>query len=341
MACHRICTARASELGALIGLMACNGIEGPVVTTVPSAGLVAGDDAPAQTRATLWTDGKALRDTCGNRLEIRGVEQILGAELPPGNDWTGLMDAIAQTGANAVRILPAVDTLTPSDVDAVLARITSHGMVAFVSPSSSDWFGRAEVRTMLAKHSAWLVLDAYGGAAYDDPTRFLSDARAAVEQVRAAGYQEPLTVISNQYGRDLPTTLEVGAAIVEADPLQNTILGWQARWGQSGWYQESYGMSLPEGIQAAARARFPIQLGLDRVTDEDTDETMDYEAAISAAQTEGLGWLWWDWYNPYGPQNNLSEDGSSANLTEVGQTVVRSHPASIARTSSLPCKPPS
>jgi len=127
-----------------------------------------------------------------------------------------------------------------------------------------------------------------------------------------------------------------GPEIVAADPLRNTIIGWQAYWGSSQFYQRRYGMSLTQGIQAAAQATFPIQIGIDRITDPPS-ETMDFGAAMSTAQSNGVGWLWWDWYNPYGPDNNLSRDGS-ANLLPVGQTVVNTHPASIRNTSVRPCR---
>jgi hypothetical protein len=61
---------------------------------------------------------------------------------------------------------------------------------------------------------------------------------------------------------------------------------------------------------------------------------------MTKAQANGIGWLWWDWYNPYGSENNLSEDGSADNLTATGEDVIRSHAASIARTARLSCSVP-
>src|SRR4029079_12189312 len=103
----------------------------------------------------------------------------------------------------------------------------------------------------------------------------------------------PLTVIANQFGRDLPSALQHGAEIVAADPLRNTIIGWQAYWGNSQFYQRRYGMSLTQGVQAAAQAALPNQRGIDRVTA--PPETMDFGAVMTAAQATSLGWLWWDW----------------------------------------------
>ena len=287
--------------------------------------------------AQLQVAGNRVLDGCGNVFVARGVEQFLGEQLPPGNNWVGLIDQIAATGANAVRVIPSTSTLGVSGIDAVLARIGGHGMVAYFTPNGpSDWLGRSDVRTMLAKHERYLILDAYGEPVYDDRTRFRNDAIARVQRVRGWGYRVPLTVLANRYGRDLPSLLQHGQAIVDADPLRNTILGWQAYWGRNGYYQGIYGMSLVQGVQAAANAPFPIQLGLDYVTDPPS-QTADYGPAMSEAQARGVGWLWWDWFNPYGRDNNLTRDGTRANLTATGVTVVESHPASIRNTALKIC----
>jgi hypothetical protein len=146
-------------------------------------------------------------------------------------------------------------------------------------------------------------------------------------------------VTANQFGRDLPSLLELGAQIIASDPLGNTVLGWQAYWSQSGYYQETYGMSLTEAVQAVASAPFPIQLGLDHITDFPSDQTADFGSLLAATDANDIGWLWWDWYNPYGNENNLTEDGSATSLTPTGQTVVSSHSGSILNTSQLACAP--
>lgn len=58
---------------------------------------------------------------------------------------------------------------------------------------------------------------------------------------------------------------------------------------------------------------------------------------MNLAQANGVPWLWWDWYNPYGTDNNLSLDGSADNLTVTGRLVVNTHAASVANTARLAC----
>ena len=294
------------------------------------------DSAPVHT-STLRVSGNKLLDTCGQPFVVRGVEQILGNQLPEGNDWLGLVRQIAATGANAVRILPSVSTLTTENVDEILTYIGEQGMVAFIDPlNGDDWYAQDDVRAMLKKHESFIIIDAYGEPQYDDIDMWREEAKAALVKMRALGYTVPFTVYANQFGRGLPSLFDYGAEILAADPLHNTFLGWQAYWGNTGYYQETYGYSLTEAVDAIAASGLPIQMGLDHITDLPSTEA-DYGTLMQAAEENGVGWLWWDFYNPYGAENNLTVDGTLDNLTETGAAVLQTHDASIANTAKLAC----
>jgi hypothetical protein len=287
----------------------------------------------------MHVSGRHLLDACGEVFVVRGVEQILGRELPEGNDWLGLIDQIAASGANAVRILPGVTTLTVKNIDDVLALIGRHSMVAYLGPLNDDgsWLGRADVKAMLAKHESYLIIDAYGEPQYDDREQFRSEALQAIRKVRDLGYRVPITITANQFGRDLPSILQYGSEFEAADPLHNVMLGWQAYWGQSGYYQEHYGLTFTQAVRAIVDSGLPVQLGLDHITDLPSTEA-DYGQLMTAAEANDISWLWWDWYNPYGSENNLSRDGTVAHLTATGMIVVNSHAASMANTAVLTCE---
>ncbi|MET0413075.1 MAG: malectin domain-containing carbohydrate-binding protein [Polyangiaceae bacterium] len=290
----------------------------------------------------MHVSGRQLLDACGAPFVVRGVEQGLGRELPPGNDWLGLVEEISNSGANAVRILPGVTTLTVTDVDAVLTLIGQRGMIAYIDPlnGGTTWLARADVKTMLAKHESYLIIDAYGEPQYDNREQWRSEAKAAIKVVRALGYKVPITVTANQFGRDLPSILTYGAEFIAADPLHNVMLGWQAYWGKGGYYQGTYGLSLTEAVKAIVDSNLPIQMGLDHITDLPSTEA-DYGVLMAGAEANDISWLWWDWYNPYGSENNLSKDGTANNLTDTGKQVVNTHAASIANTARLVCSGPS
>jgi len=286
---------------------------------------------------TMRVSGRQLLDACGQPFVVRGVEQILGNQLPEGNDWLGIVREIAATGANAVRILPSVNTLTTENVDEILTFIGEQGMVAFIDPlNGHDWYAQDDVRAMLKKHERFLIIDAYGEPQYDDIEKWQAEAKDALVRMRALGYEVPFTVYANQFGRGLPSLFDYGAEILAADPLHNTFLGWQAYWGNNGYYQEHYGYTLSEAVDAIVDSGLPIQMGLDHITDMPSTEA-DYGTLMQGAEENGIGWLWWDFYNPYGAENNLSQDGTAENLTATGSDVLDHHPASVANTAQLAC----
>jgi hypothetical protein len=296
------------------------------------------EETPLVHSDTMRVSGRQLLDSCGQPFVVRGVEQILGEQLPWGNDWLGLVREIAATGANAVRILPGVNTLTTENVDEILTFIGEQGMVAFIDPldSPDDWYARDDVKAMLKKHESFIIIDAYGEPQYDDVEKWHAEAKEALVHMRALGYTVPFTVYANQFGRGLPSLFDYGQEILDADPLHNTFLGWQAYWGNNGYYQEHYGYTLSEAVDAIVDSGLPIQLGLDHITDMPSTEA-DYGTLMTGAEDNGIGWLWWDFFNPYGWENNLSEDGTAGYLTSTGADVLESHPASVRNTAKRAC----
>ncbi|HTV21877.1 MAG TPA: hypothetical protein VMG12_24475 [Polyangiaceae bacterium] len=289
---------------------------------------------------TLHISGRQLLDTCGQPFVTRGVEQVFGNQLPQGNDWAGLLEQIAASGVNAVRILAGTDTLSLDDVDQLLDIVAEKGLVAYVTPYGNDnmrWLEGQDVRAMLAKHAKYILIDAFGEPTFDDREKFLRDSTDAIRTVRSWGYEVPLTVTANQFGRDLPSLFELGSEIIAADPLHNTMLGWQAYWSNNNYYQEHYGFTLSEAVDAIADSGLPIQLGLDHVTDFPSSATADFGTLMTATEKHGVGWLWWDWFNPYGNENNLTQNGSATSLTPTGSTVLNTHAASVKNTAQRVC----
>ncbi len=311
-----------------------------VTVTAPSTGGAS---------ATLQVQGRYLNDTCGNHLVVRGIET--GYWWAPSQaNW---LPALIGTGANAVRILWQHSNMSWTDVDNTLATLTRAGVVVYWSIGTIpagygltdyrdlNYWNIANVKQIYQKYKKWIVLDAvqeYDGS----DTQWRDNAISRIQQLRSWGYDGPLDVISNMSGRNLPTILAHGAEVEAADPLHKTIFGWQAYWYETGhlawsngWtYQGEYGMTLPQGIQAAASQTFPVQIGIEKWTEMTETQYLDYPGAMATAQQNGVGWLWWDW-PPGGVGNNLSPDGVSLNA--LGQQVVNTDPNGIKNTSRKAC----
>jgi hypothetical protein len=309
-----------------------SGRDGAVARAADAAAQPApGDGSP---RKTLRVEGRRILDTCGKPWMARGVEQLAAKSFSADGSLGGLASELVKTGSNAVRLLP--QNLTASEIDGLLTRLATDNVVVYLSPGDRAWFKRSDIREVLLRHEKGLIIDAFQEPNYDDVPRWIKESKAAVAELRAAGYVAPFTVLSNQYGRDLTAALEHGQEIVDADPQHNTIVGWQAYWGKSGWYQRDSGMTLTQGVEKCAAKGFAMQVGIDLYADK--NDPMDYPEVMAAAQRQGLGWLWWNFWNQWDDLgNNASMDGTAARLTASGQAVLHSDANSIARTAQKAC----
>lgn len=293
------------------------------------------DNPPGQ---GLRIIGKQLVDNCGKPVVIRGVEQPLGIGIDVDESWTKLIDEIARSGANAVRPLFNAEQMDRADMKIVLDRIRHHNMITFLSPMYADnrhnWF--VKYKSLFQQYDN-IIIDVYAEPAFDDRDRWVNDVTTAITNLRAQGYTNVFMSLANDYGRDVKSLFERGQEILNADSLGQSMLGWQAYWGNSNIIQDWWDLSLHEAIELVAESPLPIQIGIDYIAD--PEDPMDYALAMRDAQQHGLGWLWWDWYNPFDwMDNQLSNDGTFDNLnTNFGGYVVTESSDSIKSTSKEVC----
>jgi hypothetical protein len=322
---------------------------------------------------TLQVQGRALLDTCGNPLVIRGVEQPMASSFSaydPDNDPEGenasleeTIHQISLTGANAVRLLFDVtggeDGENPTwRIEQLVEAAVSSNLVVYLTGGGYDWepdpdgtyrssyrawFASEDMRALVDRFKRWIIIDV-GVESSADTREIWRDASIEdVQYFRDMGYTVPFTVIGPTAGRDLPAILQYGAEIEAADPLGKTILGWQAYWGSSHWWQYAFGgeeglsypSSIRDGVEVISRSPFPIQVGLDFRSD--PNEITEYQSGMSAAAETNTGWLWWAYYHPIEwPvwRNGLTQYGTLSHLYDTeqdpyGPTVVYEHPNAL------------
>lgn len=351
-----------------------------VASTVDSTKAATAEVIVGNSAGTLQTQGRFLLDACGNKFLARGPEQLLGYGMEgPGDGagtYDGLIDQIASTGANALRLLPNSDPGQPFDnwgtaqiakLDRVLSRAcTTHHMIVYLSyyadgraggetntntNARTYFWNQQGVKDLVNKYSTCLVVDGLQENGYWDVARWRLDALAAVDWFRAQGYTQPLDIMGNGYGRDLPSIIVHGQEILNRDPLKRIVFGWQAYWGTGGYYTNDgfagkEGLSSPtspaDGIRRAAEMPFPIQAGLLNMAEPEM-ELVDYQTAMTQATTSQLGWLWW-WgsFNGYNDNNILTNTQywDAAHLkTPYGPIVVWTHAQSIHNSAVRACVP--
>jgi hypothetical protein len=136
-------------------------------------------------------------------------------------------------------------------------------------------------------------------------------AKTNVAFFRAAGYTQPIEIMTNFQGRDLYAIHEFGDSIRSTDTVKvngspQTMFGWQAYWGTTDGYYPSYQGALfypgqnktLSGTDAihlfATQEDFPIEIGIDNYGG---DTNLDYKAEIDQSATDNATWLWWSFSN--------------------------------------------
>jgi hypothetical protein len=292
---------------------------------------------PPASSTVYHVSGRNLLDPCGDRVIVRGVEQFFWNEgwLAPS-----FVTEVAKTGANAMRVIPMIAGNSdgrPAVSLAVVEDLIQRGIqgkmlvdVAINGGKDPTVYLRDDVKALLLRYEKNIVIHAVGEAYESTGLAWATRVKGVISQLRAGGYKAPLYIMSIDGGRNLPAILQYGPEILNADPLKNVVFGWQAYWGQSSYYQNKYGMTLADAMGRVRDAGIPIQVGAAKIGDA-IDGLVNYMPILTAAQTYGIGWLWWDWRMSNG---NLTTDGVYGHWAPGGQQIAVSDPASIQNTST-------
>jgi hypothetical protein len=279
-------------------------------------------------------------------MVVRGVEQSFwdSADLP-----STMVTEVGKSRANTIRVLPYLALTTPTRepncglaiAEDVIRRGIAAKMLVDVAIDGGQLLAsylRPDVRAMLMKYQQHIVLHGLGESTVSTGGAWVNQATHAIAELRRAGYICPLYIESNTYGRNLPTILSHGRQVVDADPLHNIVLGWQAYWGSSNFYQNLCGTTLRQGIEACAQTDFPIQVGIMEHTDpwSDPNEAAPYRDLMQWCQEFSLGWLWWDWHMASNPVDQCTRDGLYGHWDTQGEDVLIANPYGIEKTSVKP-----
>jgi mannan endo-1,4-beta-mannosidase len=252
---------------------------------------------------------------------------------------SSFVSEIGKTGANSVRILPQITAPTPDGApveslagveELIQLGIENHMLVdiAIDGGKSTDVYLRADVKALLLEYERNLVIHAQGESYAGSQDEWVAGSKAVIAKMRGAGYRAPLYIMTIDAGRNLPAILARGAEILASDPLQNVVFGWQAYWGSSNYYQNTYGMTLAAAMEAVRDSSLAIQVGLLRTTD--PGETMNYSPVMADAESYQIGWLWWDWRMS---TDDLTTDGTYGHWAANGLDVAVTNENSLANTS--------
>ena len=283
---------------------------------------------------TLRVAHGVIQSPTGKPFVMRGINLQYGddpgARLP-------MIDEIADTGANTVRLQLRRDT-SARQLRAALDRIVARNLVAVLMYWEDDVTcrsGTAGMRTALKhwtdtwhevlvdpKYRAHLVLNiANEWGEPDAQDTFGNIYRAAVVQLRAAGYAFPLMIDAAHCGQNYSVFAKGGATrIAEVDRYRNLIFSTHAYWS----YQTL--KAIDDAVAAVRDQGLAFVWGEfgQKAFQADIGQATDHRHLVSQAEATGVSYIAWSWYGNGADARALDmrDAGSKPTLTTYGHELV-------------------
>ncbi len=281
-----------------------------------------------------------LLEASGNDFVMRGVNHAHTWYA----DRLDALDHIKAKGANTVRVvLSSGDRWTrndTADVANVVAQCKRNRLICVLEVHDTTGYGEQsgaatlsraadywiEVRDALVGQEDHVVVnignEPYGNT---DHTRWTADTKAAIQRLRAAGFDHTLMVDAPNWGQDWAFTMRDNAASVfAADPDANTVFS-----------IHMYGVfdtaaEVSDYLGRFVAAKLPVVVG--EFGHDHSDGNPDEDAVLSVTRQLGIGYLGWSWSGNGGGVEYLDmvENFDPDRMTSWGGA------SSTARTGSRP-----
>ncbi|MGQ5576683.1 cellulase family glycosylhydrolase [Streptomyces sp. ECR3.8] len=244
-----------------------------------------------------------LLEASGNDFVMRGVNHAHTWYA----DRLDSLDHIKAKGANTVRVvLSSGDRWTRNDTADVANVVTQcrrnrlicvlevHDTTGYGEQSGAVTLSRAadywiEVRDALVGQEDHVVVnignEPHGNTGY---SRWTDDTKAAIQKLRAAGFDHTLMVDAPNWGQDWAFTMRDNAASVfAADPDANTVFS-----------IHMYGVfdtaaEVSDYLNRFVTAKLPVVVG--EFGHDHSDGNPDEDAVLSVTRQLGIGYLGWSW----------------------------------------------
>ena len=300
----------------------------------------------ANAHQTFYVEGRNLKDPCGNTVILKGVNKM--------NIWTDQAGAsfpeIAQTGANAVRIVWEVNEggspTNDATLDNLIALCIAQKMIPIVEvhDATCNWAGlqglvdywkRPTILAIINKYKHAMILN-IGNEVGDysvTAAQFQAGYNSAVSQLRSAGITVPLIIDAPNCGNEIDVLLQTGQNIISTDPLHNILFSVHTYWPMNDAPYPNANPNVPPHsgygtqtfvttkFEAAVNANLPLLVGeLANYGAWNWDYDfcqqygqVNYHWIASECQRLGIGYLAWEW----GPGNT---GGGNANCNVMDMT---------------------
>jgi mannan endo-1,4-beta-mannosidase len=306
------------------------------------------DTAETGPHDTYYVQDGVLRDRCGEKVVLRGVNHPTlfidreGKALPE----------IAKTGANSVRLFWYAKKGVPiSEADAAISRAAEEHMLPILEmhDSTCEWktdvlddieayWTSQEARDLIEKHKANLIINVANEPSAPNAPAFKLKYTSMLKSIRNAGIHVPVMIDGATCGRDYNMLLTQGPALLAADPDHNLIFS-------AHLYDPLSADELSQVYADFAQAKLAFVVGeFANKQAPSCGDTVDYAALIAQAQKHDVGWLAWSWGDD-DPNTQWNSDCGEFDMTATfafdslqgwGKEVAVSLPDSIMNTSKRP-----
>ena len=302
--------------------------------------------AAERERGTMYVDGRFLYTAAGEKVVLRGVNEMMVWSDDPTGEF--IYPQIAKSGANVLRLV----WTTEGDLETLeqsFENSLNQGMIPMVElhdatgkmelvPKMVDWWVRPEVVELIERHKKWFILNIANEPGTDDVTRseFVETYREAIDRIRGAGIKVPLVIDASDWGKDEEMILDTWRELRDHDPLKSVMFSVHTYWVED--QQER----LDHLMEQVVEQEIPFLFGEGpQAYGYDCESEFPWRDLIRQGQEKQVGWIAWSW----GYQNNgdcpgrfdMTTDGVYGNWeNEWGEGLVETDPNSIRNTSIRP-----
>ncbi|MUL41190.1 cellulase family glycosylhydrolase [Streptomonospora sp. PA3] len=284
---------------------------------------------PASAETGFHIQNGRLVDASGKAFVMRGVNH-------PHSWFTGETESfgeIASLGANAVRVVLSNGVRwtrnDAADVAGVISECKEHRLICVLEVHDTTGYGEEsaassldqavdywiDIQSALEGQEAYTILnignEPYGNQGYES---WAADTSAAIERLRAAGYEHTLMVDAPNWGQDWTNTMRDNAAqVFESDPDRNVLfdIHMYGVYEQASRIQDYLGYYVDNGL--------PIVVG--EFGHDHSDGNPDEDAIMATAEQLGVGYLGWSYSGNSGGVDylDLTNDFDPSSLTSWGE----------------------
>ncbi|GAA2953477.1 cellulase family glycosylhydrolase [Kitasatospora cinereorecta] len=322
-----------AALATLLGLVALGAL-GPATAQARER---AGEQAPKQDRPAGAAAATGLHISDGRLLEGNGNDFVMRGVNHAHTWYPGETQSLADikaTGANTVRVVLSDGHRWtrngPAEVAGIVGQCKANRLICVLEVHDTTGYGEdaaagtldhaadywISLRDVLTGEENYVVInignEPWGNT---DPAGWTAPTTAAVQKLRAAGFEHTIMVDAPNWGQDWQGVMRANAqAVYDADTTGNLIFSIHM------YSVYNTAAKVTEYLNSFVDAGLPLLIGefggpADQWGDPDEDTMM------AVAEQLGLGYLAWSWSGNTDPVLNLTIDFDPSRLSSWGERV--------------------